>query len=473
MTTTTTQHLGRLGLVLLLCGQMLPLIDVAIINVALNTISASLNASQIELELLMSVYSLALALTLAFGGRSGDRFGRRRVLNIGVALFGLASLFCGLATNIPILLVGRFLQGIAGGLIIPQVLATIHVSLSGRAHSNAIGIFGAVIGLSFLIGQILGGWIIAADIAGTGWRGIFLVNVPVCLLVLLLGPRFIPQTRSGQPAGFDVSGTLLLAVAIASILSPLAIGPLLDWPRWCFVLMLVGVALLPLFLQLERRKEHQHRWPLIPPSLMQTGSVRFGLVLALFFFTYVSGMMFCLALSFQMGLGMTAQQSGNAFIACGVAFFAASYVSARITARLGLLNTLLFGCVLTLLGLVWLPLTLASIWSQPDAVQLIGSTVLLGFGQALVLGSFFRIGLSQVPAEQAGSASAVLSTAQQICLCFGPAFYGLVVHQMSLTEGLLAGLTAAFHVQLIAIAALAFATLVYIRLQRRTATGAV
>ena len=405
-------------------------------------------------------------MTLAMAGRAGDRFGCRHVLNAGVALFGLASLFCGMSTNMPWMLTGRFIQGIAGGLIIPQVLATIHVSLSGRAHSNAIGIFGAVIGMSFLIGQVLGGWLVSADIWGSSWRSVFLINIPICLSVLVLGPRYIPQTSSNHPSQIDLSSTITLALAVLLILVPLALGPILHWSGWGFVLMLLGVILLPLFYRLEQAKEKARTSPLVPPSLLRLGSIRFGLILALLFFTYVGGLFFNLAIAFQLGLGMTSSQSGDAFVACGTAFFISSFLSARISARVGFQITVMLGCILIVSGLFWLNQTLQIIWPHARIGALIGSTSLLGFGQALVISSFFRIGLSQVPSEHAGSGSAVLTTAQQLFLSFGPAFYGAIQHHVTEQTNLQHGIVTAFRIQQLAIALLLMATIVYIIPQR-------
>src|SRR5690606_6422806 len=162
---------------------------------------------------------------LAMGGRLGDIYGRRRLFNIGVLLFGVASLLCGIAPAIYFLLLARTLQGVAAALMVPQILATIHVCLKGHAHSRAIGLYSSIGGLSFIIGQVLGGFLVHANIAGSQWRSIFLINLPVCAVVLLLSPRFIPETRRSNPAGIDWPGTILLALLIISILVPVAVGP--------------------------------------------------------------------------------------------------------------------------------------------------------------------------------------------------------------------------------------------------------
>lgn len=127
---------------------------------------------------------MAFAVCLAMGGRLGDNYGRRRLFDLGVALFAVASLLCGLAGSVWLLLVARALQGVGAALIVPQILATLHVSLSGHAHSRALAAYGAIGGLAFVVGQVLGGFLVSADIGGLGWRSVFLINLPICLGIL-------------------------------------------------------------------------------------------------------------------------------------------------------------------------------------------------------------------------------------------------------------------------------------------------
>ncbi|MEE6802770.1 MFS transporter, partial [Escherichia coli O8:H10] len=165
---TSTVSPGRAGLVLLLTGQMLPLIDTSITNVALDSITASLHASATQLELIVALYGVAFAVCLAMGSKLGDNYGRRRLFMWGVAVFSFASLLCGMANSITALLAARTLQGAGAALIVPQILATLHVTLKGTAHARAISLYGGIGGIAFIVGQMCGGWLVSADIAGLG-----------------------------------------------------------------------------------------------------------------------------------------------------------------------------------------------------------------------------------------------------------------------------------------------------------------
>ncbi|BAN95200.1 major facilitator superfamily MFS_1 [Plautia stali symbiont] len=220
----------------LLAGQLLPMIDFSIVNVALDAMAQSLRASPIALALIVAVYGIAFAICLAMGGRLGDNFGRRRVFLAGVWIFRIASLLCGIANSVGMLMFARALQGVGAAFMVPQILATLHVTLQGRAHARAIGLYGGIGGLAFIIGQVLGGFLIKADIGGYGWRSVFLINLPICLFVLLTARRFVPETHNLKRVPVDVSGTLLLAGAIGCLMLALAQGPLMhwSWPCLCY-----------------------------------------------------------------------------------------------------------------------------------------------------------------------------------------------------------------------------------------------
>ncbi|MGO4760046.1 MFS transporter, partial [Streptomyces sp. 2MCAF27] len=189
-----------------------------------------LNAGPALLELVVAGYGVAYAVLLVLGGRLGDTFGRRRLFLAGMAAFALTSLACGLAPNAWSLVAGRVAQGASAALLLPQVLATIHATTSGPRRARAVSLYGATAGLAMVAGQILGGVLVAADLAGTGWRAVFLVNVPVALAGLALAARAIPETRSDRPAPVDVPGTALLALALIALLLPLTEGRAAGWP---------------------------------------------------------------------------------------------------------------------------------------------------------------------------------------------------------------------------------------------------
>lgn len=421
--------LSRTGLYVLLAGQLLPQIDFSIVNVALHPIEHSLHATPTELELMVAVYGVAFAVCLAMGGRLGDNFGRRRIFNAGVLLFGIASLLCGVAGSMWILLAARVMQGASAALLVPQILATIHIGLRGHAHSRALALFASVGGIAFIIGQVLGGFLVDADIAGLGWRNAFLINLPVCAAILALSPRVIPETRRENAAGVDIPGTALLAMVILAVLLPVAMGPLFHW-SWPLLAVLASAAPLTLWLwQVEQRQERRGVHPLLPPSLVRLPSVRFGFVVAILFYACWSGFMFVLALALQSGGGMTPTMAGNAFIPLGVAFSVGSLTSPRVVNLWGRTRVLILGCLIQMVGMVALVVTLRHVWPHPDLLSLAAPTMLIGLGNAMVVGCFYRIGLADIPPDHAGAGSAALATVQQASLGLGSALLGTVFAQ--------------------------------------------
>ncbi|EMX4958595.1 MFS transporter [Raoultella planticola] len=415
---------GRAGLLLLLTGQMLPLIDTSITNVALDSITHSLDASATQLELIVALYGVSFAVCLAMGSKLGDNYGRRRLFMWGVALFGLASLLCGMANSIGGLLAARTLQGAGAALIVPQILTTLHVTLKGSAHARAISLYGGIGGIAFIVGQMGGGWLVSADIAGLGWRNAFFINVPICLLVLAFSRRYVPETHREAHSAIDWQGTFSLALILCCLLFPMALGPELHWP-WTLQLLLV--AILPLLAWMRTsalRKQQRGEQPLLPPRLLKLTSIRFGMAIALLFFSAWSGFMFCMALTMQAGLGMAPWQSGNSFIALGVAYFVSALYAPRLIARFSMARILLIGLAVQIAGLLLLMATFGHFGAQTSSLAMVPSTALIGYGQALIVNSFYRIGMRDISASDAGAGSAILSTLQQATLGLGPAILG-------------------------------------------------
>ena len=196
------------GVLVLLAGAFLPIADFFIVNVALPTIDRTLHASGPTLEPIVAGYGVAYASVLVLGGRLGDRYGRHRLFLWGLVAFILASLACGLSPTIGVLIGARIAQGAAAAMLVPQVLATAHATLEGERKARALALYGATSGIAAVIGQLAGGILVNADIAGTAWRPIFLINIPLGLVVLALARHVVPATRSEHPAGIDLPGTL-------------------------------------------------------------------------------------------------------------------------------------------------------------------------------------------------------------------------------------------------------------------------
>lgn len=426
--------LSPLGLFTVLLGAALPLIDFFIVNVALPAIESDLHAGPALLELVVAGYGVAYAVLLVLGGRLGDSFGRRRLFLAGMAAFGLTSLACGLAPDAWTLVTARVAQGASAALMLPQVLATIHSATSGHRRAKALSLYGATAGLSMVAGQILGGILVAADIAGTGWRAVFLVNVPVAVVGLFLAARSVPETRSEHPAPVDRPGTLLLAASLITLLAPLTEGRAAGWPVWTWVSLLLFPFASIAFYLVERRADRAGRVPLVPPSLFRSAGMRRALPLVLPFSIGFGGFMFVIAVALQEGLAYGPVEAGAALVPMAVAFFIASLAGPRLVIRYGG-RVVTAGSVLQAAGVAVLAASVASEWNAGgmSGWALLPGLALAGFGQGLQLPVLFRLVLADVPAARAGVGSGVMVTAQQSALALGVATLGTLF--LSLTPG--------------------------------------
>lgn len=431
-TETTTPHavrsaapplLGGLGLFTVLLAAALPLIDFFIVNVALPTIAADLSASESVLELVVAGYGLAYAVLLVLGGRLGDLFGRRRLFLGGMAAFGLTSLACGLAPTAWTLVAARVAQGAASAAMLPQVLATIQSATSGSRRARAMGLYGATAGLSMVAGQILGGVLVAADIAGTGWRAAFLVNVPVVVVGLVLAVRAVPETRSPRPEPVDGPGTVLLAATLLALLAPLTEGRAAGWPLWTWLSLAAVPFLAGAFFAVERRADRAGRTPLVPPSLFRLVSLRRGLVLILPFSMGFAGFMFVIAVALQEGAGRSPVQAGLALVPLAVTFLFTSIAGPRLINRYGT-RVVTAGALIQAVGLGLIILAARHSWPDLGLLTLLPGGAIAGVGQALQLPVVMRLVLSEVPPARAGVGSGVMVTTQQSALALGVATLG-------------------------------------------------
>ena len=430
-----TSALSPIGLIVLLCGAFLPILDFFIVNVALPTMDTTLHASAPMLELVVAGYGTAYALMLVVGGRLGDAIGRHRMFVAGIAGFTVSSLLCGIAPNIGVLIAARIAQGLFAALSQPQVIATFQSTLEGQRRARAIGLYAAVGGIAASVGQLLGGLIVHADIAGLSWRPIFLVNVPIGIAVLALTRRYVPATRSPHPASVDLPGTALLGIAIVSLLIPLTEGRVLHWPAWIWALLAVSVVAALTMVSVERRTERGGRVPLVPPSLVGLRSMRRGLTLAIPFFMGFGAFMFVFALTVQDGLHENALRSGIAITPMAVAFFAGSLAAPRLLARYGR-RVVAAGLGLQAVGLIWLIDVMHGSWPHVSFLSTVVPLAIAGVGQAFALVGFFRIVLADVPSQLAGIGSGVLVTMQQGSLALGVASLGSLFVSLADSSGM-------------------------------------
>jgi MFS family permease len=451
-TSAPTPALSTLGLLTVLLGAALPMVDFFIVNVALPTIDRDLNAGPAVLEMVVSGYGVAYAVLLVLGGRLGDMFGRRNLFLWGLALFAVTSLACGLAPSAWTLVGARVAQGAAAALLLPQALATIQSATSGSSRGKALSYYGATAGIASVVGQVLGGVLVSADIAGSGWRAIFLVNVPVAALALVLALKSVPETRSANPARIDRSGTLLLAVTLITLLLPLTEGRAAGWPVWSWVLLALSPFAAAAFVAVEVFGERRGGNPLLPPSLVRIHSVRSGLLLILPFCLGFGGFMFVLAVAMQDGLHFGPLAAGAALAPLCAAFFAASLLGPRAVARWGR-ATVTGGSLIQAVGLLALAGTFYWGWPHLGVWALAPGMAVAGFGQGFVLPVVFRIVLSEVPPAQAGVGSGAMATTQQSSLALGVATLGTLFLSLSTSVGVRDALVWVLLAQLVAVAA--------------------
>ncbi|MFD3683112.1 MFS transporter [Streptomyces sp. NPDC058613] len=412
-----------IALLVLLGAELMNMLDQSVVLTALPAIQESTGAGPAAVQWLTSGYSLPVAVGLITGGRLGDIYGRRRILLIGTVVFTAASLLCGLATGPGVLIGARLLQGVGVALMIPQILATLHVTFEGQNRSKAFGLYGAILSLANVLGPVMGGLLTEADLFGLSWRPIFLVNVPVGLAVLLLGRRFIPESTVQKADRLDLTGMLLSALAIVLIVFPLTEGHLHHWPLWCFVMLATGLLALGGFLRHQQRK--QDNAPLVPLSLFRgrqfsggvSAQLMLGLLCGLFFMTWT--------LYLQRGLGMSPFHAALAFVLLSLGELAGATIAAksggRFARRLPQAGALIASAAMAAYGL-------QAAGGQADLTLLAmtAPVVLIGFGLGMVGGPLADMSLAKVPHEDAGAASGLFNTAIHLGIAFGTALTALV-----------------------------------------------
>ncbi len=423
----TKPKLTAAGLTLLITGQLMPQMDFSIVNVALDAISHSLNASELTLGLVVSLYGLAFSVFLAMSGRLGDRYGRKKLFLSGICLFAVASLFCGMAQSIHVLIAARVLQGIAAAMLMPQILATIHVSLSGERHSKAIGLYGSVGGLSFVIGQIVGGWLVSADLFGLGWRSVFYLNLPFCALILYFGKKHIPETKEQQALSLDWIGTLLFAAMVVVILTSISLGSADNWSWHIWSLLACTLPLGALLSRVEHQREAKQKTPLLPPSLIKERQFHSGILSLLIQAATYGGFMFVVALTLQSGFHWPAYASGNGFLGLGLFYFIGSLMVARLAAKMGKAGyrgMIILGALINLIGYATLYWVMTTYTETLTAWLLFVPMAITGLGNAFAVNSSIRVGLAGVEAKFAGVGSALMTTLQQAAIALGTALCG-------------------------------------------------
>ncbi|NES27117.1 MFS transporter [Micromonospora terminaliae] len=412
-------------------------IDAFIVNVALPVMQRDLHAGPAALEWVVAGYVLAVAAGLVTGGRLGDRYGRRRIFGLGLALFTGASVLCGLAPTAGVLVGARVLQGLAAALLMPQVLAIVRTSVAPAEQPRAFARYGLTMGLGAVFGQLIGGLLIRADLWGLDWRLCFLINLPVGVVALALLRR-VPESR--QPATrLDLPGAVLVSAALVALVLPLVEGREQGWPLWTWLSLAASAPLFALFVATQRRSAQ----PMVHLSMFRERAFSVGLVATQVFWMGQASFFLILALYLQVERGLSALESGIVFTAIGAGYLATSTYAHRIAARLGR-QVVTVGALIMVVGLyaMWAAAGHGTGWLVPGlAVD--------GVGMGIALAPLTTTVLSRVSPRHTGAAAGVLATVNQTGNAVGVALIGIVFYQAAdLTGGFRAGLVALIALEL-------------------------
>jgi MFS family permease len=411
-------------LAIVVAAQFMFGVDAFIVNVAIPTIAVELRASAAQIEAVIAVYLIAYATLVVTGGRLGDIYGTKNVFIAGVLGFATTSLWCGLAQSGPELILARLAQGATAALMVPQVLATLHLLFSDSSRARAFGIYGIVLGLAGAAGFALGGVLVTLDPAGFGWRTVFFVNVPSGLIIVAAALRIMPSVPRRTGTRLDVSGAVVLFAGLLCLIGPLLFGHDVHWAPWVWLVMAAGVAILAAFLHLERAVAARGGMPLIDLALLSDKAFMRGLYAAFFFFFANLSFYLVMTMFMQKALRIPPLQAGLVFLPLALAFVIASRHSGVRAKHRGTL-VLIEGCALQIVGVAVLVAAVACAVT-PSATLLSAVLIVFGYGQGLVMAPLSSAVLSTVKPVSAGSASGMYGTTAQIANASGVAAIGAV-----------------------------------------------
>ncbi|MBB5857503.1 MFS transporter [Amycolatopsis umgeniensis] len=395
-----------------MAAQFLLVLDSSVVNVALPSIQRDLAFSPETLSWVVNGYSLTFGGLLLLGGRLADRRGRKLVFGAGVVLFGVASLAGGLAPTSEWLVAARAAQGVGGALVSPAALSLLTTTFApGPDRNRALGIWGAAVGAAGAVGVLLGGVLTA----GLGWRWVLLINVPVCVVLLVLARRVVPSSRPGAgDSDFDVPGAVSVTAGLGLLVLGLVGVPQHGWGSPVVLAELAGaVVLLAAFVVIEARA----RSPLFPLAVFRRPAVRGANIVCLFCFMALLGMFYFLSLYLQESLGFDALLAGLSYLPLALSILVAANLAGRAVSRFGVPTTLCASLVVFSAGLFWfsfLPVT-----GGTFAGAVLGPSILAGFGFGGAVVSITVAAVDDAGPDEVGLLSGLINTTQQVGVTLG------------------------------------------------------
>ncbi len=409
-------------LAIVVAAQFMFGVDAFVVNVAIPTIAVDLHATPAQIESIIAIYLIAYATLIVTGGRLGDIHGTKPVFLAGVLGFTAASLWCALARSGPELIVARLAQGATAALMVPQVLATLHLLFTDEARSRAFGIYGIALGLAGAAGFALGGVLVTLDLAHLGWRTVFLVNVPLGLAIIAAGAMIMPSVPRRPGTRLDVSGALVLFAGLLCLIGPLLFGHDLHWAPWLWLIMAAGAVIIAAFPNHERNVARRGGMPLIDITLLSDSRFMRGLFAAFFFFLANLSFYFVMTVFMQKALRIPPLQAGLVFVPLALTFVVASRHSGARARHRGTL-VLIEGCVVQLAALGAIALLVFQL-GAPSALALSLVLAVFGYGQGLVMAPLSSVVLATVRPAAAGAGSGMYGTTAQIANAAGVAAIG-------------------------------------------------
>ena len=420
-------------------------IDVTIVNVALPSIRQDLHASLSGLQWSVDAYTLVIGSLLMASGSTADRFGRRRVFQIGLALFTLGSLLCSLAPSVTALVIFRCLQALGGSMLNPVALSIISNTFTEpRARARAMGVWGAVFGISLALGPVVGGVLVTT----LTWRAIFWINIPIGVAAIFLTKLFVPESKAGTARRFDPWGQLLVIVMLVTLTYGVIEGPADGWSSPLIVATFaVAVAAAVSLVLVERRREQ----PLLEVRFFRSVPFSGASLIAVFAFGILAGFMFLNTLYLQEGRGYSALHAGLLTLPMAAMICVTAPISGRLVGSRGPRLPLVLAGLAAAVSLTLLT-RLSDTTSLP---YLLASYVVLGLACGLVNAPISNTAVSGMPNSQAGVAASVASASRQTGNALGVAITGSIVAGASA-----AGIASASHAAWVVLAACGLAVAV-------------
>jgi EmrB/QacA subfamily drug resistance transporter len=407
------------NLILAICCMSLLVVgmDVTIVNVALPAIQRDLRATVSGLQWILDAYTLVVASLLMLAGSVSDRVGRRRVFQVGLFVFTAGSLLCSLAHSIGQLIGFRALQGLGASMLNPVALSIIANAFpESRARARAVGVWGAVAGASLALGPLIGG----ALTQSVGWRSIFWINLPICLVAVALAARFVPESKAPRARAFDPFGQLLVFVSLASLTYAVIEGPRSGWTSSLILgLFATSGAALVLFLFYEPRRKQ----PLLDLRFFRSVPFSSATLLAVCAFASFAGFLFLNALYLQEVRGLSAFHTGLCTLPLAIAMMVCAPLSGRLVGNHGTRPSLLAAGA----GFLLSTLVLTRLSVSTPMVLILLAYVLFGVGLGMVNPAITNNAVAGMPLSQAGVAAAIASTGRQVGAALGVAVAGTVV----------------------------------------------